>query len=80
MNLTTWHNVDGQRDIMMLEVVLRFITVLIKYNLISDQETSVPLLVGICEVSVLDVEDVVDELEAYQTQNGKGGDSRNGVK
>lgn len=64
MDLTTGHDVDRQRDIVMLEVSLHLIGIGIVYNLISDEETSVPLLVDVGEVGVLGVEDAVDKLEA----------------
>lgn len=64
MDLTTGHDVDRQRNIVMLEVSLHFVGIGIMYNLISDEETSVPLLVDVGEVGVLGVEDAVDKLEA----------------
>lgn len=74
MNLTTGHDVDRQGNIVMLEISLHFIGIGIVYNLISDEETSVPLLVDVGEVGVLGIEDAVDELEAC----GKN-DEREGI-
>jgi hypothetical protein len=64
VNLATGHDVNGQGNVMVLEVALDGIGVVVVDNLVSDEETSVPLAVDVCEVGVLCVEDVVDELEA----------------
>lgn len=53
---------------MVLEVALHLVSVGVVDDLVGDEETSVPLLVDVGEVGVLDVKDVVDELEAC----GKG--------
>lgn len=68
MDFSTGHNVQGQWDVMVLEVALHLVSVGVVDDLVGDEETSVPLLVDVGEVGVLDVKDVVDELEAC----GKG--------
>ena len=57
---------DGQGNLVCLEVRLHLAAVHVADDAIGDEETSAPLFVDIGKVLMLWVEDVVDELEACE--------------
>lgn len=64
VDFTTGHDVDGQGNVMVLEVSFHLVGIVVVHNLVSDEEASLPLSIDVCEMGVLGVEDVVNELEA----------------
>merc|ERR1712093_122787 len=64
VDLTTWHDVDREGDVVSLEVLLHGLAVQVVDDGVGDEEASAPLLVEVGQVLVLCVEDAVDELEA----------------
>lgn len=72
VDLTTRHDVKGEWDVVSFEVSLHLATVVICDDLVGDKEASSPLLVDVCQVIVLDIEDIVDKLEAWRSSSKVG--------